>query len=84
MRVPNYYPARSLARRAGKPLIATSVNISGRAVHYNLRNLHKKFISKDIAILNAGILSKDKPSTVVECKDSKLIIHRQGSVDIYV
>ncbi|MFA5995143.1 MAG: L-threonylcarbamoyladenylate synthase [Patescibacteria group bacterium] len=77
VRVPNNTIAKQLAKRAGAPLIATSFNKSGEPEIYNLKN--KKYI-KNIFYINMGKLKKCQPSTVVECKRNKIIVHRQGEI----
>ena len=81
VRVPDQPEARSLARRVGKPLIATSFNKTGQPELYNLDQV--EIPSEVDAVVDIGKLPRRKPSTVVECKDNQLIIHRQGSIDLH-
>lgn len=80
VRVPRNSIARSLARRVGKPLIATSVNISGQTPCYDLAELDPMFQRDDVVIHNVGPLQKRQPSTVVECQGGRIVIHRIGSI----
>lgn len=85
IRVPGQPIARSLARRAGKPLIATSFNKTREPEVYSLANrpVYRGWLGEDdIYIINIGRLSKRKPSTVVEYKNNELIVHRRGSITI--
>jgi tRNA A37 threonylcarbamoyladenosine synthetase subunit TsaC/SUA5/YrdC len=85
IRVPNQTAARSLARRVGKPLIATSFNKSGEPEVYDLdsymvetRDLAS--LPKKTLIVNIARLPKRKPSTVVEVQGEDIIIHRVGPI----
>lgn len=87
IRVPDQPIARSLARRAGKPLIATSFNKTGEPEVYNLDSYQVETLSyaslpEEFFILNIGRLPKRKPSTVVEYKNNELIVHRRGSITL--
>lgn len=77
VRVPNQPIARQLARAVGAPIIATSFNKSGQPENYSLKNT---IIPPDVMVLNIGTLPKQKPSTVVECINNKIIVHRQGKI----
>lgn len=92
VRVPNSAIARSLARRAGKPIIATSFNKSGEPEVFNINRYLNTTTGRALAlqtdaIVNIGALPKRKPSTVIECKDNVhnntvYTIHRYGSIRI--
>ncbi|MDP3971096.1 MAG: L-threonylcarbamoyladenylate synthase [bacterium] len=81
VRVPQQVEARSLARAAGKPIIATSFNKTGSSAIYNLSKVDVNML-KDVPSVNVGSLKKIQPSTVIECKEEKVIIHRAGSIKI--
>lgn len=78
VRVPGNSLARDVAAKAGVPILATSLNVSGQAPLHSLQHLPEQF--KDIPSINIGILPIHAPSTVVECVAGKVIIHRQGAV----
>ena len=80
VRVPGNSLARDVAEHAGVPVLATSLNVSGQAPIYHLRDLPDQF--KGIESIDIGMLPIQLPSTVVECVDSKIMIHRQGSVKL--
>lgn len=90
VRVPDNAIARSLARRIGKPIIATSFNKSGEPEVFNLNTYLNTTTGRALALLtdvivNIGALPKRKPSTVIECKDTAhtnttYSIHRYGSI----
>lgn len=90
VRVPDHAIARSLARRAGEPLIATSINISGQSPVYSIAELKKRFPKlfqhiqnpPDSMYIDAGVLKPQPPSTVVECVSNTYTIHRQGKIRV--
>ena len=63
--------AKKLAKEFGKPIIATSANLSGKPVIYSAKEAHKAFAGKVDIILDAGTLTKKKPSKIL--KDGKVI-----------
>lgn len=90
VRVPGESHARKIARAADTLLIATSANISGEKELYSLNPTTQPHRATTIchlqqstnAILDIGELPHRLPSTVVECHNGKIIVHRQGAVII--
>jgi len=85
VRVPANAVARRLAKGAGRPLIATSANISGGRTLYDDRAIIKEFKDKKNQpdmILTAGKLKKIKTSTIVKVSRGKLMVLREGSIKI--
>lgn len=80
IRVPKNNMARSLAKGANEPLIATSLNISGKPAIYDLKKINKNIFFKNIFVLDKGPLTKRKTSTIVQCSRKKIIIFRQGEI----
>lgn len=83
VRVPKNKIVQSLARQVGKPLIATSVNITGRPTLYDSKKiieLYRNKINKPDLIIDAGKLPTKKTSTIVQVSKSKLKILRQGGI----
>lgn len=78
IRVPDNRLLRTLARRAGSPLIASSLNLSGKPPLFHLRCLPRAF--RNILRLDVGPLRKRPPSTVVACKGSAIVLYRAGKV----
>ncbi len=73
-----------LVRQYGKPLTATSANISGRAPHYNpqgfideLPDEKKKLIDY---VVDGGKLPRNKPSTIIDLTGSTLQLLRKGDI----
>lgn len=85
IRVPDYRVARMLARYAGKPLIATSANISGSKTLYDSKAIIRQFVNKknkpDL-LIDAGRLPKRKTSTVVRINAKKITVIRPGAVTV--
>lgn len=86
VRVPDNDVARSLARRTGVPLIATSANISGGQTPYSSKEIVALFSNKKnkpAGLIDAGRLRKVKPSTIIKAENNhKIEILRQGSLKI--
>ncbi|MFH0819048.1 MAG: L-threonylcarbamoyladenylate synthase [Patescibacteria group bacterium] len=88
VRVPKNNIARQLAKSAGEPIIATSLNISGEATIYNLEKiqytaLQKKINHEQIEIVDSGSLTKRKPSAIIQCfTNNKIKILRHGPIHI--
>lgn len=85
VRVPDSYVARTLARLAGAPLIATSANRSGGSTPYTVRSVLRQLrgpLYPDL-ILDGGRLPKRKPSTIVKVDGrGKLRIVRSGAASL--
>lgn len=73
VRVPANKLARSLARRVGKPLVATSLNVSGQK---NQGALYS-WLSRVDCTIDVGKLKNKKPSTIVKVKNKEIIIIRK-------
>jgi len=85
VRVPNSKIAIALCRRVGRPLIATSANISGQQSPYSAQEIIDQFTDKKnqpALILDAGRLKKIKTSTLVQVRADKIEVLRQGAVKI--
>ena len=85
VRVPKNKIAQKLALEVGRPLIATSANISGSQTLYDSEDIIRQFKNKknqpDL-ILNIGRLPKIKTSTIVEVFKKEIKIIRKGSVKL--
>ncbi len=74
VRVPKNKLVRSLARRVGAPLIASSLNKAGQKPRYNLKGLDTKDFD---FVIDGGKLKKKKPSKILKVEDGKIIIIRK-------
>lgn len=75
----------TLLRRFGKPITATSANISGQDGMYSVDQAETIFANQpdqpDV-VIDAGVLPTVLPSTTVKVLDQKMDIIRQGSIAI--
>lgn len=78
-RISNNPIASKLAKRFGKPIVATSANISKNENIYDSSELETFFGFVDV-ILDAGDLPKSKVSTILEIKDKKIKVIREGAI----
>lgn len=77
--------AKFLSEQLGKPLVATSANISETEDTYIAQEIIKNFSNQEFQpdiILDYGELPKNKPSTIVSVVGNELKILRQGNVQI--
>jgi L-threonylcarbamoyladenylate synthase len=84
IRIPDNKYIRELVGRLGKPVTATSANLSGRTPNYSiqsfLRPLSKKKLIMIDLIVDAGKLPKNKPSTVIDTTKAEIEILRRGDL----
>jgi len=86
IRVSSHPVAHELARKAGVPLSTTSANVHGKPSPYSAEDIREQFLHEHLRpdlILDGGVLPEASSSTVVLVKDGKLIVLRQGSINIY-
>ena len=83
LRIPKNKIAHDLAKYLGRPVTATSANLSGQADCYSADDIigqfQKQKFKPDI-IINAGKLPRRKPSTLVRVVGDEIKILRQGPV----
>lgn len=84
VRLPVYQPIIDLVTSFRKPVTATSANMSGRPPFYSittfLKTLSKKNRELIDLVVDAGELSKNKPSTVLDFSTSQVKTIRQGDL----
>lgn len=87
IRMPNYIITKLISEKLKNPYITTSANISNYPPAYEvndfLNQLEKNDIKPDL-ILDAGKLSKNLPSTVVDLTKNTPHTIRQGSVNFKI
>lgn len=86
VRIPQNNSINRLIKLFGKPLTATSANLSGRSPHYSIESLLKELPNNkkkliDL-IIDVGKLPRNKPSTVVDLSQSEFKIIRQGDLNL--
>lgn len=84
IRIPDSKFILDLVKLLGKPITATSANLSGRTSNYSiatfLRPLSQKKKNIISLIVDAGKLPKNKPSTVIDAVGSEIKILRRGDL----
>ena len=84
IRIPDSKHIHDLVELVGKPITATSANLSGRTPNYSiqsfLRPLSKKKQEMIDLIVDGGKLPKNKPSTVIDATESEVKILRRGDL----
>jgi L-threonylcarbamoyladenylate synthase len=84
IRIPDNRYIHDLVDLVGKPVTATSANLSGRTPNYSvasfLRPLSKKKKEMIDLIVDGGKLPKNKPSTVIDATESEIKILRRGDL----
>ena len=87
VRVPNYKITKLLSKELGIPFTSTSANISGLPGSGNIQKILKQFKAKknpprqglDLIdlVLDAGVLPKKNPSTIIDLAEKKPKIIRK-------
>lgn len=81
VRISSHPVASALCAQLGRPITATSANISGKPTCYSRQDLDKQFATTGLCadmMLDAGILIPRKPSTIVSDISGQLEVLRQG------
>ncbi len=84
-RMPDHPMVRLLVKTLGRPITTTSANKSGRPNCYSanaVRTQFKKSKLKPDYYLNGGKLKSTKPSTVIQIKDNRIHLLREGPVTL--
>lgn len=84
VRLPTNLFITELTRIYGKPLTATSANLSGRSPHYSIESLLKQFPESkkkliDL-IVDGGKLPHNKPSTIIDLTGDEVKMLRKGDL----
>jgi len=84
IRIPDNKYIMEVVKMFGKPITATSANLSGRTPNYSiasfLRPLSNKKREMIDLIVDAGKLPRNKPSTVIDATEAELKILRRGDL----
>lgn len=84
IRIPDSPWISELINLSGRPVTATSANLSGRTPHYSVESFVKTLSKKKLAmidmIVDAGKLPKNKPSTVIDATEPEIKILRRGDL----
>jgi L-threonylcarbamoyladenylate synthase len=84
IRIPDNKYILDLVKILKGPITATSANLSGRRPNYSIKSFLKPLSEKkkemiDL-IVDAGKLAKNKPSTVIDARESEIKILRRGDL----
>lgn len=82
-RLPDHDIAQQLARDLGKPITATSANVSGLPDCYSAKQIMEQYqnqVLKPDIILSVGKIGKRPPSTVVRAVNQSFEILRKGPI----
>ncbi len=82
IRMPKNELARNLIREVGFPIATTSANLSGDEAGTNLDNIEKEVLEQVDFVLEGEEDSSDVASTIVEFKDGKPVILREGEIKL--
>ena len=85
MRVSSHPVAQALADGLGKPLVATSANVSGAPTCYRVKDVKKQFAVCDDRpdmYLDVGALEERPVSMIVEIVDGEAVVHRGDSANL--
>jgi len=80
VRVSSHPLARRLSRELGRPITATSANLSGRPPARSIAEALTYFSEKLTVYLDGGALQGRKGSTVIEVREGKLRTVREGEI----
>jgi len=72
LRIPKYKFLNDLLKKINKPLVQTSVNISGQPTLTKISDTIKQFNKSDILLIDAGNLPKSKPSKIIDLTKNKI------------
>jgi L-threonylcarbamoyladenylate synthase len=86
IRIPKYDITLKIIKNFGKPITATSANVSYKKTPYTIKdildNISKKQEGLIGLIIDAGELQRNKPSTVVNTTLNEVNILREGDVNL--
>lgn len=74
IRIPKYKFLNNLLKKINKPLVQTSVNISGESFLTKISDIENKFgeLKYKILIIDAGNLKKNQPSKIIDLTSKNL------------
>lgn len=83
LRMPNHKELLGIIDDLGVPIIGTSANFSGGKTPYTSNDLDPELV-KRVDFVLPGVGKSHQVSTVIDCSGSKLVILRQGAVDVKI
>lgn len=82
VRIPASRWLRRLIVNLGQPLLSTSVNLSGEPALHRFEDIARHFQQPDLLLLNGGPTLDQRPSTLIDVRQSPFKLLRQGSFTI--
>lgn len=86
VRIPQYPLIQSLTTAFGCAITATSANVSGYSAHYSIHSLLSRLPKKKSSLIDlvvdAGVLDRNKPSTVIDLTGDTIKTLRKGDVSL--
>lgn len=85
VRVSSHPFVQALLKKFGKPITATSANLSGEQALYSTdhaEELFKASVHQPDAVVDAGVLERRPASTTVKVEGEKVTVLRQGKIRI--
>ena len=77
LRIPKYKPLNDLLKKINKPLVQTSVNISGQDALMKIEDIKNRFAKQKILLIDGGNLKRSKPSKVIDLTAEKIKVLRK-------
>lgn len=85
IRVSSGSVSSTLVRLLGKPIVATSANVSGQPTTYDPSEIEKQFQDQALQpnlILSSGMIPENPPSTIIEAMGEQVQVLRFGNITI--
>lgn len=79
IRIPNNITMRDIIREVGRPLIATSANVSGQHVITDPSKISPELLKYITYVEDGGVLDGG-PSSIIKVVDDKVKVYREGEV----
>jgi len=77
LRIPKYKFLNNLLKKVNKPLVQTSVNISGKSPIKKIGDMMKQFNKSDLLIIDGGNIKNSKSSKIIDLTKTKIKILRK-------
>ena len=77
LRIPKYKFLNDLLKKINKPLVQTSVNISGQPSLTKIGDITNQIGKLDVLVIDAGNLQKSKSSTIIDITNNKIKVLRK-------
>lgn len=83
IRYPNNKMLVDIISKVNRPLLSTSVNISGNPNVVNINNIEDEILNSIDFIMDGGICD-NIASTIIECKGDNIVVLREGALNIKI